>query len=266
MERLLAMHAQHEVVGIPMQIESAWLHHRFTEIHPYQDGNGRVARALASLVFIKAGWFAVVVARDGRARYIDALESADEGDLGPLVSFFVDVQRRSLFQATKVAADVLPVQTVDGAIDAFRRAIESSGGLHAKWLRAHNTAEYLLVNAEKRLGQVIESLKREIPAITSNISSAAGDYTLPLISAALSISPVQQVFLWLKGRSIGSTSDGLISIEVLLYEGSRGGRLNDSEEPFQVNYVESRESAERRFRPWLEKALVRALTLWRQSL
>ena len=33
------------------EIEATWLHHRFTQIHPFQDGNGRVARALASLVF-----------------------------------------------------------------------------------------------------------------------------------------------------------------------------------------------------------------------
>ncbi len=27
-------------------LTGAWLHHRFTQIHPFQDGNGRVARAL----------------------------------------------------------------------------------------------------------------------------------------------------------------------------------------------------------------------------
>ena len=30
--------------------------------------------------------------------------------------------------------------------------------------------------------------------------------------------------------------------------------------------TESSESAERRFRPWLEESLVNALTLWRKSL
>ena len=53
--------------GVPVEVEAAWLHHRFTQIHPYQDGNGRVARALASLLFIKAGWFPVVVTRDDSA-------------------------------------------------------------------------------------------------------------------------------------------------------------------------------------------------------
>src|SRR5580765_1896085 len=74
MDRLLALHAEHEKTGVPVEVEAAWLHHRFAQIHPYQDGNGRVARALASLVFIRAGWFPVVVTRDDRGRYIDKLE------------------------------------------------------------------------------------------------------------------------------------------------------------------------------------------------
>lgn len=50
MERLLAYHASHD--NVSPEIESAWLHHRFAQIHPFQDGNGRVARALATMVFL----------------------------------------------------------------------------------------------------------------------------------------------------------------------------------------------------------------------
>src|SRR5262249_14710605 len=58
-------------------ILAAWLHHRFTQIHPYQDGNGRVARTLANLVLVKGEFFPVVVSRDQRPHYIEALETAD---------------------------------------------------------------------------------------------------------------------------------------------------------------------------------------------
>jgi hypothetical protein len=33
-----------------------------------------------------------------------------------------------------------------------------------------------------------------------------------------------------------------------------------------INYAESPENVERRFRPWLERAIVKGLNLWRQSL
>src|SRR5262249_28691559 len=127
MERLLSLHEKHEKKDVPVEVEAAWLHHRFTQIHPYQDGNGRVARALASLLFIKAGWFPVVVTRDDRARYIDALEVADGHDLRPFISVVVDIQKRALFQSSQAAADIQTPQTVDQAIATARRLLTGSG-------------------------------------------------------------------------------------------------------------------------------------------
>jgi hypothetical protein len=52
MDELMLMHERHSAYGVPAEVEASFLHHRFTQIHPFQDGNGRVARALASLVFL----------------------------------------------------------------------------------------------------------------------------------------------------------------------------------------------------------------------
>ena len=86
MDRLIAMHGEHLTKGVPPEIEAAWLHHRFSQIHPFQDGNGRVARTLASLVFIQKGLFPLVVTRDDKVEYLNALESADAGSLKELIS------------------------------------------------------------------------------------------------------------------------------------------------------------------------------------
>ena len=88
MERLVEMHASHVRQGTPPEVEAAWLHHRFVQIHPFQDGNGRVARALATLVMIREGLLTLVVTDAMRGDYIGALEAADNGDLGPLVRLF----------------------------------------------------------------------------------------------------------------------------------------------------------------------------------
>ncbi len=82
MDRLIHWHEEHVQREIPPEVEAAWLHHRFTQIHPFQDGNGRVARAIASLIFIKANWFPLVVRSDEKAKYLDELEKADFGNLG----------------------------------------------------------------------------------------------------------------------------------------------------------------------------------------
>lgn len=104
-DRLVAMHRSHQQV--PPEIESAWLHHRFTQIHPFQDGNGRVARALASIVSIRAGWFPLLIRRQDIADYIEALEVSCIGDLGHLVHLFAHRHIDTFHVAANMAERVL---------------------------------------------------------------------------------------------------------------------------------------------------------------
>jgi Fic family protein len=78
---------------------SAWLHHRFTQIHPFQDGNGRVARVLTFMVMLKAGLLPLVIDRDRRTDYIGSLEQADEGSLDGLVNLFTILEKTAILQA-----------------------------------------------------------------------------------------------------------------------------------------------------------------------
>lgn len=120
MVRLLQMHTEHEKNGVPPEIEAAWLHHRFTLIHPFIDGNGRVARCLATLVLLKHKWFPLVVTRNERMDYINALRSADSGDLMPLIHLFCTLQTRSVRQAMSLseetAGEATAMKSVLGAI------------------------------------------------------------------------------------------------------------------------------------------------------
>jgi Fic family protein len=102
-ERLLAWHAAHESARVCPEVEAAWLHHRFAQIHPFEDGNGRVARALTAAVFLRAGYLVLVI-RDEEHRdpYLDALEAADSGNLKPLVDLFADVQGADLNDAVSL--------------------------------------------------------------------------------------------------------------------------------------------------------------------
>ena len=99
-DRLLHWHQAHD--DVCPEVEAAWLHHRFTQIHPFQDGNGRVARAITSAVFLKADCLVLVIRdQEHRDRYLDTLEAADNGDLKPLVDLFADIQIDDLNDAIK---------------------------------------------------------------------------------------------------------------------------------------------------------------------
>ena len=82
MERLMAMHHEHERSRqLPAPVEAAWLHYRFVQIHPFEDGNGRTARLLMSYVFARHGEPTPVITAQEKPSYFDALQEADRGSL-----------------------------------------------------------------------------------------------------------------------------------------------------------------------------------------
>jgi hypothetical protein len=99
MDQLVVWHREHTKNRVSPEVEAAWLHHRFVQIHPFQDGNGRVARTLATLVFLRAGWFPLVLTQANRKEYIAALEAADSGDLMCLVELFSKTATQTFGQA-----------------------------------------------------------------------------------------------------------------------------------------------------------------------
>ncbi len=84
-------------------IIASWVHHAFTMIHPFQDGNGRVVRLIASLILIKYDFFPITVLREeAKKKYIKALEEADHGEPQGLVTYFGQIQRRNIEEALNI--------------------------------------------------------------------------------------------------------------------------------------------------------------------
>jgi len=121
MDRLLEMHAAHMEQNVPPEVEAAWLHHRFVQIHPFQDGNGRLARALASMVLIKAELFPLALDRAERPAYIDTLRAADEGDLTGLIVFIASSVVSEISHALMLTG--LNDRTIDKSLPDLIRAV-----------------------------------------------------------------------------------------------------------------------------------------------
>jgi Fic family protein len=68
-------------------VQAAYAHYAYIRVHPFQDGNGRVARALASVYLYRNPGVPLVVFADQRGTYIDSLEAADGGDPNPFIRF-----------------------------------------------------------------------------------------------------------------------------------------------------------------------------------
>jgi Fic family protein len=67
-------------------ILAATFHYQFVAIHPFDDGNGRMARLLMNLIFLQYGYPPVIIPTDKKGEYLLALETADaENNLDPFV-------------------------------------------------------------------------------------------------------------------------------------------------------------------------------------
>jgi Fic family protein len=70
--------------------QATYAHYALTAVHPFADGNGRVARALGSVYLYRSRSIPLVIYANQRAAYFDAIARADEGQAGPFLAFVAD--------------------------------------------------------------------------------------------------------------------------------------------------------------------------------
>jgi Fic family protein len=84
MDKLLKEVAQKETDPIAT---ASFLHHGLVDVHPFSDGNGRVARLIMNLYLMKHGYPPTILRKENRRRYYDYLSKADDGNLDPFANF-----------------------------------------------------------------------------------------------------------------------------------------------------------------------------------
>ncbi|MCP4399929.1 MAG: Fic family protein [bacterium] len=167
MERLVTIYKENEQNLAP-EILSAWVHHRFTQIHPFQDGNGRVARALASLVFLKDGLFPLIIRDKERKEYIQALEEADRGDIQKLTTLFAGRQRDSLLAALGIQQQLHQAQYATQIIDSTLALLKNKYASHRDRAETvHVIAKKLHEIIREKLFSIAESIDEQLQQINS---------------------------------------------------------------------------------------------------
>jgi Fic family protein len=66
---------------------AALFHHRFVAIHPFADGNGRMARILMNLILMQQRHLPIIVPKKDRNDYYDTLAKADTNDFKPFIHY-----------------------------------------------------------------------------------------------------------------------------------------------------------------------------------
>lgn len=76
--------------------KAAFIHYELVRIHPFVDGNGRVARLLTNLYLMEQGYPPIILKKTERQFYYKALNKANKGDLSLFADFIAKAVHESL--------------------------------------------------------------------------------------------------------------------------------------------------------------------------
>jgi prophage maintenance system killer protein len=304
MEKLLAWLGEYQNQD-PILV-AAWLHHRFTQIHPYQDGNGRVARALMTLVLLRADILPLVVDRDVRTSYVEALERGDRGDLGPLFELLASLEKKAILQALSIdlEAEVARDKSITSAVieslaAKFQRRQHDK---EAKLRKVNQVAVALRAHTRASIERAWRSLGQQVPADPPDVFLLDGgpdhhneywykkevvesakssgkwvnyDEDHYFVKATIRLSNVRLVFV-VSFHHIGQELSGIMEVTAFafleFYE-AENDRVASSEkffqcslEPFVITWNSDADRAEAPFDRWLDTSLAVAVKEWGDHL
>lgn len=102
----------------PLLIATAF-HWQFIQIHPFGDGNGRMARILMNMILMMCGYAPAIVRQEQRIAYYNALNLSDMQYLEPLATFIGEACIASLELSLRAAKG----EDISAAMD-FTEAME----------------------------------------------------------------------------------------------------------------------------------------------
>ncbi len=125
MQDLLAWYREHNTTN-PLVL-AAELHYKFIRIHPFDDGNGRVARLLVNYVLMKHNYPPLIVKSDDKMGYLTALQKADSGN----IAAFVDYMAEQLIWSLELALKAAKGENIDEPEDLDKKLSLLEKELHA---------------------------------------------------------------------------------------------------------------------------------------
>jgi hypothetical protein len=150
-------------------IQAAYAHYGLVVIHPFADGNGRVARALASVFTYRAISMPIMILSDERSGYLDSLEEADRGDYQVFAEYML---ARSL-DTMKVVEDTF----LEAALPSAKELATAISGLY---ITKGGFTEQQVDDAGRELTRlVVQELQRVVsenigPQLRGNVSLVGG--------------------------------------------------------------------------------------------
>lgn len=144
-------------------VQAAYAHYALVAIHPFADGNGRTARAVASVYFYRAARIPLIVFSDQQELYWDALAAADGGSYLEFNAFIEDRALDAMGMVTDRLREA--AQPLENRAIRLRERLRAHGGL--THLQVSAIGQRILNELPERFSLVFRSLQLE-PDITQS--------------------------------------------------------------------------------------------------
>lgn len=149
-------------------IKACIAHFYFVYVHPFEDGNGRTARALSYMMLLQAGYdffryFSISgVLAEERARYYKAMKDVEDDDFD--MTYFIDYYTGMLARAVRSMEERLVSKVV------LEQTIErlSKEGLNqrildgAKWILTSKNGSVTIKSWQKKFNVVTETARQDL--------------------------------------------------------------------------------------------------------
>ena len=184
-ENLIAIWEALDAQPVHPVITAAWFHHRFVQIHPFEDGNGRVARALTLLVLERHHLAPLVIDRFHRDAYLRALDRANDGSLDELIALFARLETAALtnelerpVEPEEVGASADVARTLVGQLKALRATGETKRekGLRTRAITTFAHVERWFKDKQAELSTLFASQGLADATVRENSCANDGEY------------------------------------------------------------------------------------------
>ena len=107
-------------------ILAAFFHHRFAAIHPFDDGNGRMARLLMNLILMQNHYTPAVIRQNDRENYYSVLSQADAGEYLPFIEYIGEylIHSMEIFIKGAKGENIEEPDDLDKELELFKKELE----------------------------------------------------------------------------------------------------------------------------------------------
>jgi Fic family protein len=133
-------------------IQSAYAHWAMAHIHPFSDGNGRMARVIGSIPLLKHYGIPLVVFAGRKRLYLQALESADSHEHQEMVDYVASRTSETYSWLAELLEGAHAGDAADASLDDIAHLLDTQAGRLETSKEAAERLKKTMVGALKREG------------------------------------------------------------------------------------------------------------------